>query len=225
MGKCNEHLSRVFYDLGLMEKEGGGFDLIYARLLNSGKPIPIVKDFDDRVTVIIKKQFISKQVVQLMDKASQEFQLRQKEIISLGLIAQHETLSALEISNLLNQTDEQGLRNWLGRLTDFEIVLSKGKTKGTQYYVNPEYLRKLNFKAKTTLKNIEDYRLEELIFKDIENYPNSAFGDIHQRIGYEINKLKIRRVLKNMVDNQRIFCTGERRWRRYAIEQNLLNSQ
>jgi len=221
----NEHLSKVFYDLGLMEKEGSGFDLIYARLLNSGKPIPIVKDFDDRVTVIIIKQFISKQVVQLMDKASQEFHLRQKEIISLGLIAQHETLSALEISNLLNQTDEQGLRNWLGRLTDFEIVLSKGKTKGTQYYVNPEYLRKLNFKAKTTLKNIEDYRLEELIFKDIENYPNSAFGDIHQRIGHEINKHKIRRVLKNMVDNQRIFCTGERRWRRYAIEQNLLNNQ
>ena len=83
----NEHLSKVFYDLGLMEKEGSGFDLIYARLLNSGKPIPIVKDFDDRVTVIIKKQFISKQVVQLMDKASQEFQLRQKEIISLELIA------------------------------------------------------------------------------------------------------------------------------------------
>lgn len=221
----NEHLSKVFYDLGLMEKEGSGFDLIYARLLNSGKPIPIVKDFDDRVTVIIKKQFISKQVVQLMDKASQEFQLRQKEIISLGLIAQHETLSALEISNLLNQTDEQGLRNWLGRLTDFEIVLSKGKTKGTQYYVNPEYLRKLNFKAKTTLKNIEDYRLEELIFKDIENYPNSAFGDIHQRIGHEINKHKIRRVLKNMVDNQRIYCAGERRWRKYAIEQNLLNNQ
>ena len=57
-------------------------------------------------------------------------------------------------------------------------------------------MRKLNFKAKTTLKNIEDYRLEELIFKDIENYPNSAFGDIHQRIGHEINKHKIRRVLK-----------------------------
>jgi len=221
----NEHLSKVFYDLGLMEKEGSGFDLIYARLLSSGKPIPIVKDVDDRVTVIIQKQFISQQVVQLMDKASQEFQLRQKEIISLGLIAQHESLSALEVSSLLNQNDEQGLRNWLGRLTDFELLLTKGKTKGTQYFVNPEYLRKLNFKGKTTLKNIEDYRLEELIYKDIENYPNSAFGDIHQRIGEEINKHKIRRVLKEMVDNKRIFYAGERKWRRYAIEQNLLNNQ
>lgn len=39
----------------------------------------------------------------------------------------------------------------------------------------------------TNLKNIEDYRLEELIFKDIKAYPNSGFGEIHQRIGFEIN--------------------------------------
>src|SRR5690606_32536767 len=40
----NEHLSKVFYDLGLMEKEGSGYDLVYANLLASGKPIPQVKD-------------------------------------------------------------------------------------------------------------------------------------------------------------------------------------
>ncbi|MGV8093514.1 MAG: hypothetical protein AB2L24_16765 [Mangrovibacterium sp.] len=160
-----------------------------------------------------------------MDRASHEFQLRQKEIISLGLIAQYESLSALEVSRLLNQDDEQGLRNWLGRLTDFELLLTKGKTKGTQYFVNPKYLRKINFKGKTTLKNIEDYRLEELIYKDIENYPNSAFSDIHQRIGQEINKHKIRRVLKEMIDNKRLFYLGDRKWRRYAIEQKLLNKR
>lgn len=165
-----------------------------------------------------KKQIVNKQVVQLMDRAGKEFQLKQKEIISLGLIAQHETLSAIEISRLLNQSDEQGLRNWIGRLPDFELILSKGKTKGTLYFVNPEYLRKLNFKGKTTLKNIEDYRLEELIYKDIENYPGSAFGEIHQRIGKEINKHKIRRVLKSMVDSQRISCKGEKKGRKYFIE-------
>ncbi len=221
----NEHLSKVFYDLGLMEKEGSGYDLIYARLLSTGKPIPVVKDFDDRVTVIIKKQFINKQVVQLMDKANQEFQLRQKEIISLGLVAQHESLSAIEISRLLNQNDEQGLRNWIGRLLDLELLLSKGKTRGKQYFVNPDYLRKLGFVGRTTLKNIEDYRLEELIYRDIEKYSNSAISAIHERIGKEINIHKIRRVLKSMVDSQKIFCAGEKRWRRYAIEQKLLTTQ
>lgn len=221
----NEHLSKVFYDLGLMEKEGSGYDLIYARLLSTGKPIPIVKDFDDRVTVIIKKQFINKQVVQLMDKANQEFQLRQKEIISLGLVAQHESLSAVEIARLLNQNDEPGLRNWIGRLLDLELLLSKGNTRGKQYFVNPEYLRKLGFVGKTTLKNIEDYRLDELIYRDIEKYPNSALSNIHQRIGNEINVHKIRRALKRMVDAHKIFCAGDKRWRRYAKEQKLLNKK
>ena len=74
----NEHLSKVFYDLGLMEKEGSGYDLVYAQLLRIGKPLPIVLEDDDRVTVIIKKQFISKEIVRLMDKASNEFTLKQK---------------------------------------------------------------------------------------------------------------------------------------------------
>ena len=71
----NEHLSKVFYDLGLMEKEGSGYDLVYAKLLGTGKPIPIVKESDERVTVIVQKQFISKEVVRLMDKADNEFPL------------------------------------------------------------------------------------------------------------------------------------------------------
>jgi ATP-dependent DNA helicase RecG len=220
----NEHLSKVFYDLGLMEKEGSGYDLVYAKLLGSGKPIPIVVETDERVTVIVKKQFISKEVVRLMDKASSEFALKQKEIISLGLIAQQQSYSAIEISKLLNQKEEQGLRYWLGRLIDFELIRKSGVGKGTQYAVNPEFIRKINFTGKTTLKNIEEYRLEELLYKDIKSYPSSAFGEIHKRIGEEINKHKVRRVLKEMVESGKLFSTGEKRWTRYAIEQKLLEN-
>ena len=35
---------------------------------------------------------------------------------------------------------------------------------------------------------------EELIYKDIAAYPNSAFSDVHQRIGLEINKNTVRRI-------------------------------
>ncbi len=34
----NEGLACVFHDLGLMEKEGSGFDMLYDRLLSSGRP-------------------------------------------------------------------------------------------------------------------------------------------------------------------------------------------
>lgn len=217
----NEHLSKIFYDLGLMEKEGSGFDLVYAKLLGSGKPLPIVKETDERVIVIVKKQFVSKEVVRLMDKASSEFTLKQKELISLGLLSQQQSCSALEISNILNQDEEVGLRNWLGRLIDFELIVKSGKGKGTQYAVNPEFFRKINFKGKTNLKNIEDYRLEELIYKDLAAYPNSGFGEIHQRIGMEINLFKVRRILKLMVDKGELVKDGEKRGSKYSIKQRV----
>ena len=184
----NEHFSKVFYDLNLMEREGSGYDLVYELLLGFGKPLPLVEEGDDRVTVTVRKQIISKEVEKLMDKANQEYQLKQKEIIALGLIAQHTTLTSLQLSKILNQKDETGLRNWLGRLIELALVQSKGKTKGTEYFVNPDYLRKLNFKGKTDLKKIEPHRLQELIYQDLLAYPESQIGDIHTRIGKEMLK-------------------------------------
>lgn len=215
----NEHLSKVFYDFGLMEKEGSGYDLIYAKLLGTGKPLPIVKETDERVTVIVNKQFVSKEVVRLMDKANAEFTLKQKELISLGLLAQQQSYTAVEISSILNQNEEIGLRNWLGRLVEFKLINKSGKGKGTQYSVNPEFIRQTSFKGKTNLKNIEDYRLEELIYKDLKAYPNSGFGDIHQRIGYEINQFKIKRMLKSMVNRMILETRGETRGMKYSLKQ------
>lgn len=217
----NEHLSKVFYDLGLMEKEGSGYDLVYAKLLGSGKPLPIVKETDERVIVIVKKQFVSKGVVRLMDKANNEFSLKQKELISLGLLAQQQSYTALEISSILNQNEEVGLRNWLGRLIDLELVVKTGKGKGTQYAVNPEFIRKINFKGKTNLKNIEDHRLEELIFKDLTAYPKSGFGEIHHRIGKEINEHTVKRILKRMVTTELLAIYGSKRWTKYSIKQKV----
>jgi ATP-dependent DNA helicase RecG len=214
----NEHLSKVFYDLGLMEKEGSGYDLVYANLLASGKPIPEVKDMDDRVIVIVQKQFISKQVIRLMDRASSEFNLKQKELITLGLLAQQQSYNSTELSKILNQNKDQGLRSWLGKLLDYELVIQSGKGKGTQYAVNPDFIRQSQFKGKTSLKNIEDHRLEELIYKDIKAYPESAFGEIHNRIGKEINQYKVKRMLKNMIDRGDLRSVGERKGTRYFIK-------
>jgi ATP-dependent DNA helicase RecG len=216
----NEHLSKVFYDLNLMEREGSGYDLVYELLLGSGKPLPLVQEGDDRVTVIVRKQIISKEVVNLMDKASQEFQLKQKEIIALGLIAQHSAIPSIQLSKILNQKDETGLRNWLGRLIDLELVQSKGKTKGTEYFINPDYLRKLNFKGKTDLKKIEPYRLQELIYQDLTAYPDSQIGDIHIRIGKEIAQRKLKAELDKMMDANRIIKSGEKRWTKYSINKS-----
>lgn len=217
----NEFLSKVFYDLNLMEREGSGYDLVYEQLLSTGKPLPVVSEGDDRVTVTIRKQIISKEVVKLMDKANQEFQLKQKEIIALGIIAQSNSIAALQLSKILNQKDETGLRNWLGRLIDLELIQSKGKTRATEYFINPSYLRKLNFKGKTDLKKIEPYRLQELIHQDLLTYPDSQIGDIHTRIGKEIPQRKLKSELDKMVEASKISKSGEKRWTRYSINNKL----
>ncbi|MGQ9644274.1 MAG: ATP-binding protein, partial [Ignavibacterium sp.] len=49
----NEHLSKIFYDLNLMEREGSGYDKIYEILLSEAKQIPIVEEKDDRVVVTV----------------------------------------------------------------------------------------------------------------------------------------------------------------------------
>lgn len=217
----NEHLSKIFYDLNLMEREGSGYDLVYELLLGLGKPLPIVEEGNDRVTVIVRKQIISKEVVKLMDKANKEYQLKQKEIIALGLIAQHNSLNALQLTKILNQKDDTGLRNWLGRLIELELVLSRGKTKGTEYFVNPHYLHKLNYKGKTDLKKIEPHRLQELVFQDLSVYPESQFGDINTRIGKEITPRKLKAALDKLVEKNRISKSGEKRWTKYSINKSL----
>lgn len=213
----NPLIAKLFYDLKLMEKEGSGYDKVYELLLGNGKEVPSVFEGDDRVIVTVKKQIISNEVLRLMDKASKELLLRQRELITLGLIAQNDGVSAIELSTMLNVTKQNGLQNWLGRLLEFELILSKGKTKGTFYYVNPEFLRNSDFIEKTNLKRIEPHRLQELIYEDLKNYPKSSISEINKRIGEEIKQRTLKAELDEMIENNLINKEGEKRWTFYSI--------
>lgn len=94
---------------------------------------------------------------------------------------------------------------------------SKGKTKGVEYFINPEFLKRVDFRGKTNLKKIEDHRLRELIFEDISTYPNSSVSEIHQRIGSEIATRRVKTVIYHMVREKRLAYQGDRKWRRYFI--------
>jgi ATP-dependent DNA helicase RecG len=219
--KRNEHLAKVFYDLKLMEREGSGYDKMYEILLSNGKQLPIPTEKDDRVTVIIKKQIIKNEVITLVSRANEEFQLRQREVICLALIAQHTSLSSIEFSKVLNLPQQNAIRDWMGRLLELDLIKSKGKTKGVEYYVNPEFLRKANFKGKTNLKKIESHRLRELIFQDLSTYPGSSISEINQRIGSEISQRKIKLQLDKLVEDREIIPKGSKRWTRYSINQKM----
>ena len=216
----NRHLAKLFYDLKLMEKEGSGYDKVYEILLYNGKSVPEVYEGDDSVTVVVHKNVIDNDVVKLMARADEEYGLKQKEIITLGLIAQNGHITSLELGKKLNVKRTEALQYWLGKLLKYELVQSNGKTKGTEYFINPELLRQVDFKGKTDLKKIEPHRLQELIMTDLDIYKLSSIGDMNERIGSEISRSKLKRMLDKMVTSGVLSTEGERKARKYFITQN-----
>lgn len=216
----NRHLAKVFYDLKLMEQEGSGYDRIYESLLLVAKPPPVVEEGSDRVIVTVRSRVLKAEALKFMEAVSGHYDLRQRELIALGLLAQHESLSSLEFTRLLELEDSpERLRDWLGRLTDWGLVTASGRTKARTYKVDYDLLRLADFKGPTTLKAIEPPRLKELILEDLRRHPGSGYSDIHIRIGEEIPESKVKRALYDMVDARTLTYEGERRWRRYSIAQ------
>jgi ATP-dependent DNA helicase RecG len=219
----NEKLAKIFYDLQLMEREGSGYDKIYEILLANGKQLPVVSEDSDSVLVVIKKQILKAEIVSFVNKINDEFNLNQKEIISLGLLAQNTTLSAGDFVKKLGLSDDS-IKTWIGRLIEYKIISFRGKTRGMEYFINPQVLQQIKFKGKTNLKKIEDYRLKELIYQDLSTYNNSPIGEIHERIGKEIKIRKIKYCLDVMKKENTVISSGTARWTRYSINNLDANS-
>jgi len=198
-----------------MEKEGSGYDKIYETLLSNGKPLPEPSEEYDRVKVIIRNRIVNKHVIQFIEKVNAQFQLRSKESISLGLIAQYTSLTAIEFSQKLGLSEKDDIRSWLGRLLEYKLLKSKGKTKGTEYYVEASVLRKHEFKGLTDLKKIPFHRLDTLVVEDLRKYGESSIGQIHQRVG---KKIPLRYQLNQLLKKGDIEKKGEKKGTQYFID-------
>lgn len=211
----NRHLSQVFYALTLMEGEGSGYDRIYDALLSRGRPVPEPREEHDSVIVRVERRIVRPEVVGLLSEASRQFPLRQRERICLGLIAQHGLIRSSEISRILDLPDETRVRDWLGSLLDKQLILSRGRTRGTEYLVNPEWLRVVQQKGPTTLKKIEPHRLRHLVLEDLQTYSPgektaSSVSEIHLRIGQEIPIYTLSRALRELRKEGSVGHTGKR---------------
>ena len=219
----NEHLARVFHDLKFMEREGSGFDKIYEVLLSQGRSLPEISEGEalDRVQVTIYRQILKQDVIDFIAQINAQYQLTQRERITLCLLAQHESLSSRELGQLLTlPEDNHAIAPWLGKLTVYELVKQSGKGQATRYYIDPELLRSTQLSIKTTLQRIETHRLEALILEDLRHYPQSSISEIHKRTAPELPLSRFKRTLKHLTTNQSIKAEGENRWRRYSIDQN-----
>jgi len=57
-----------------------------------------------------------------------------------------------------------------------------------------------------------------LIYEDLKNYPGSAIGEIHLRVGKEINKRTLKAKLDDMIANELIRKEGKKRGTKYFID-------
>ena len=153
----------------------------------------------------------------MIGKADGAHQLRSRERTTLGLIAQHEAMTALQLCEALSLKSAEALQPWLGRLLDFRLVLTRGRTKGTTYLVNPEVLKATQFRGRTSLKGIERHRLRELVLRDLGIYGRSRRGQIHGRIGAEIPERTLRSELAAMVKEGLLNPLGEAGGRQYEL--------
>lgn len=211
----NEHLARLFHDLKLMEREGSGFDKIFEVLLSQGRAAPILIEQHDRVEVIVSRRILKPEIIDFIAKADQIYQLTQRERIALGLLAQQDALTARELAVTLELPSVEALQPWLKRVLEWGLVQSAGRTQAMRYFVAPDLLRNLNFTGETTLKRIEPHRLAALVLEDLQRYPESAIGDIHQRIGGEIHTKQVKRALDELTERGVVRFEGNNRWRRY----------
>ena len=216
--KRNEHFANLCYALRMMEREGSGYDKMYEVLLSNGKQIPIVEEGDDYVKAIVGRRIISQEAIKVIRYALLVTELRQKQIICLGLIAQHESISAADLIKLLNLKNRDALSPWLDKLVDDGIVETSGRKKGKEYRVCSYILKESGYKGQTSLKRIEPYRLRELIIEDLKIYECASLRDIQQRIGDEISYQKLWKQLDNMIKEGILESTGKNRWTKYRLK-------
>jgi len=213
----NEGLARVFHDLGLMEREGSGFDLMYDRLLSHGRPAPLPEEGPDWVKVTIAKRILKPEVMRLILSVDARFALSQRERIALGILAQADAMTAKELAAGLEVPETDGLKAWIGRLLELGIVDTSGRTSAMKYFVASALLRGAALEGRTTLSRIPPHRLRALIVEDLSRYPGSSTSEIQRRVGAEIGAKSIKRALDALIKDEQVHYVGERRWRRYTL--------
>jgi ATP-dependent DNA helicase RecG len=167
--------------------------------------------------VTVYRRIVKPEVIDFLAKADQTFKLGQRERIILGLLAQHDSLTARELSGALDLASVDLLHAWLKRVLEWGLVKSAGRTQATRYFIVPGLLTSLDFVRGTTLKRIETHRLLALIVEDVGRYPRSKIGEIHPRIGLEIARSRLRRGIEQLVKTGALLPDGARSSTRYCV--------
>ncbi len=199
-----------------MEGEGSGYDLIYELDSKDNKPFPIVESEFDYTRVIQSSQVLNQDVVYLLEYISKHYQLSQKEFIALGIIASAKKILSTELSKFLQLPEDSRLRSYVNKLLDENILIKRGRKKGTQYLINPKLLKASKLNIRPSLKMIELYSLKALIIQDLKLYPESQIREIHKRIP-DVDMKDLRKGVYELVKEGKILHNNGKTYRKYSL--------
>lgn len=212
----NPHLIRVLHDLGLMEGEGSGYDLIYEILGRDVKKYPIIKSDFSTTSVQLLPQIEDRNVLLVMDFVLQSYPLRQREVLTLGVIARHQKILATRLSKMLQLPDDERLRSYTSVLLEEKIIQSRGAKKGTEFLISPAIISGAKINQRPTLKTVEPHVLEALLIEDLRAYHNSKISEIHARMS-EVMIEDLTKSIYRMVKDGKLQTEGGRKDRTYKL--------
>lgn len=220
----NPHLISILSDLGLMEGEGSGYDLVYEKLARDAKPLPSITSSYTNLAVTISSNTINPDAVSVLDFIDKHYALSQKEYIALGVIATEKKILSTQLANKLQLTDEDKMRSWVNGLLDKQIIISQGKKKGTSYLLNPELFAQAKLDITPSLKTLEPYKVEALIVEDLKYNGESKMADINSRVP-EIGAKEVQKTVYKLVKDGTLVTKGSKKNRTYYIVQKKIKQK
>jgi ATP-dependent DNA helicase RecG len=212
----NPHLIRILHDLELMEGEGTGYNLIYAITGRDAKPFPVPDSNYNSTTVTQSSTILDEEAVLLLDFIAKHYMLSQKEFIVLGIVARYKKIMTTQLTKLLQLSEEDRLRSYVGKLLDQAILVSRGVKKGKEYLINPKLIVDSKIDVKPTLKMIEPPRLKALIEETLKLTPNLTMNELQVKLG-DIDLNDIRKITYLLVSEGTLITNGGKRNRTYEL--------
>jgi ATP-dependent DNA helicase RecG len=215
----NPDFIRVMQDLKLMEGEGSGYDLIYELTAMYTKELPVIYSDFNTTKVVQTSKILNEEMLPVLDFVTRNYNVSQKNLIALGLIAANKKVLSTELTTLLQLDDNKKMRSYVDNLIDTGIVITRGIKKGNEFLVNPKVIANSKADIKTSLKTIEPHRLKALIEEDLKYHPNSLRREIQHRLP-DVVERDLKKCLYEMVNEGVLVSEGSKTNRKYSLAIN-----
>ena len=197
---------------------------MFEKLTRDAKPLPEIESDFTKMSVTVRAGVIDNEVLTIIDYIDKHFNLTQREMITLGIVAAERKILSTQLSTKLQLSQEEKLKTWLGSLLQNGILITRGAKKGTEYLLNPDLFSQAQLDLTPTLKTIEPHALEALIKEDLKYNGKSKMADVQFRIK-GVPKTDIQKMLYKLVEKGDLMIDGANRNRTYALSKKKINQK